>query len=106
MKKHIEGTVDAWESGILGQSEEYAVKSLVDDLVVDESLDLKSISIRMPKPLLEDLKIIADTNNLGYQVLIKKVLHRFVEEEKRIALQEKKAARQAANKEKPLQATG
>lgn len=56
-------------------------------------LALQAISIRLPKALIQDLKDIAQLNGLGYQPLIKQILNRFVDAEKRMlaneAIQEK-----------------
>lgn len=71
----IEGTSDAWEKGILGLDEKHAkLSSSVDENKLDDSLGLQSISIRMQKSLLEDLKFIAKHNGIGYQPLMKQIL--------------------------------
>lgn len=89
----IEGKVEAWESGELGRDESFVEVSSIDFDAIDEALELKSISIRMPQGLIDDLKDIGKIHGLGYQPLIKQVLKRFVEAEKKIALRDK--ARQA-----------
>jgi hypothetical protein len=85
----IEGTVEAWEDGSLGCDEQYVEVSDVSDAMLDDALSLKSISIRMPNSLIEDLKDISKINGIGYQPLMKKVLSRFVEAEKKQILKEK-----------------
>ncbi|MEH6578596.1 MAG: hypothetical protein V7731_16160 [Amphritea sp.] len=97
MSKKIEGATEAWESGELGRSEEHAIASDIDMAALDEALELKAISIRMQKPLIEDLKMIAKIRGLGYQPLIKQVLRRFVEAEKKCLLI--KAAQRAEDEE-------
>ena len=85
MKKleKIEGTVEAWEDGTLGADEKFAE---VSDLKIEDvvkAAGLKSISLRMQPELLEELKIIAELNEIGYQPLIKQILRRFVDAEKK-----------------------
>lgn len=50
---------------------------------LDEATELKLISIRLPTALIEELKIIADVNEIGYQPLVRKVLRRFARAELR-----------------------
>jgi hypothetical protein len=85
----IDGTAEAWEDGSLGCDEQYVEASDISDAVLDDALSLKLISIRLQNSLIEDLKEIAKIEGLGYQPLIKKVLLRFVDAEKRKALKEK-----------------
>lgn len=69
------------ESG-LGQEEQYVKKA---NSVYEESLDgalgLQMISIRLQKSLIDDLKVIANANGIGYQPLIRDVLSRFARSE-------------------------
>jgi hypothetical protein len=55
---------------------------------INDALELHPISIRLNKSLIEDLKMIADLNGLGYQPLIRQVLTRFTDCEKKKILQE------------------
>lgn len=72
----------AWENGELGNSAEHAVRaSKQHSLAVDDSLGLQMISIRLPKKLIEDLKLLADLEGLGYQPLIRRQLLRYTEGE-------------------------
>ena len=108
----IEGTTEAWEEGILGCDADFAKASSLDMEAVSEIIGLKSISIRMQPDLLEELKMLADINSIGYQPLIKQVLRRFVDAEKKIMLRkahstlEKTQAETPAEKEPPLQKCG
>jgi predicted DNA binding CopG/RHH family protein len=86
---NIERTAEAWESGELGRDEEYVEVSDLSDEMLDEALSLKLISIRMPNSLIDDLKDIAKINGIGYQPLMKKILSRFVEAEKKQILKER-----------------
>lgn len=72
----------AWESGQLGTSIEHA-RPAPDghSAVLDESLAMQLISIRLPKELIEDLKYLASKEGLGYQPLIRRVLVRFASHE-------------------------
>lgn len=52
-------------------------------------LGLQAISIRLQPDLIQDLKTIAQHNGIGYQTLIKQILHRFVHSEKKMLANEK-----------------
>jgi len=95
MKKII-GTDDAWDARALGAEDAYVKKSEFNELTLDEAAGLKAISIRMQNSLIDDLKLIAKINGLGYQPLIKQVLQRFVDAEKKQLL---KAAASAVEEE-------
>ena len=81
MAKKIQSTDKNWDSGALGQSEEHAVPSSSTEHKLNEAMAMQSISISLDKSLIEDLKLIADINGLGYQPLIRRVLHRFTNSE-------------------------
>lgn len=81
MAKKIQSTDKNWDNGALGQSEEHAVPSGNTEHRLNEALAMQSISIRLDKSLIEELKLIADINGLGYQPLIRRVLHRFTNSE-------------------------
>lgn len=85
----IEGTVENWESGALGQDAAHAKRAPKDmDQAVDESLGLQAISIRLSKDLIDDYKIIAKMHGIGYQPLMRDALKRFAEGEyKRLAIE-------------------
>jgi hypothetical protein len=96
----IPSSDEAWDSGQLGRDGEFASVAPLEDgfeQKLDESLDLQLISIRLQKSLIEDFKMIAHLNGLGYQPLMRQILTRFVEcEKKRIvreAVEEKAKAR-------------
>jgi len=92
MVKKIEGTPEAWEDGSLGREEEFVrVSKDVDDAALNEAAGLQPISIRLQKSLIEDFKMIAEINGIGYQPLIRQVLKRFADSEKRRILREKSA---------------
>lgn len=86
----IHGTEQAWENRELGADEQYVrVSTSVNDKSLDEAAGLHPISIRLQKSLIEDLKMIAEINGIGYQPLIRQVLTRFADAEKKKILQEK-----------------
>jgi len=88
MSKPIKGTEEAWESGLLGEDPKHAVRAPLDMDALNKAVGLKTISIRMPETLLDDLKDLASIHGLGYQPLMKQVLTRFVEAEKKRLLRE------------------
>lgn len=49
--------------------------------LVDESLGLKPISLRLSKQLYERLRIIAEVRGIGYQPLMREVLNEFARNE-------------------------
>lgn len=73
---------DRWDSGELGRDEAHAMVVESDDRI-DESLGLKMISIRLPRGLIEDFKFIGEVHGLKYQTLMRQIMTRFVEAEKR-----------------------
>lgn len=110
MKKHpmIPASDDAWDSGDLGRDKASTRKVQLEKEQqegLDVGLDLQMISIRLPKALIDDLKMIGTLNGLGYQPLIRQVLTRFVRSEhKRIAqdrIQEIASEREDGDDEHP-----
>lgn len=81
MSNKISGTETYWEDGTLGNSLEHAELSPNRLEDIDQALAMQSISIRLNGTLIDDLKLIAEINGLGYQPLIRRVLTRFVESE-------------------------
>lgn len=83
MKKgKIEGTAEAWESGLLGRDAAHAKpapKALTQQ--IDDALELQMISIRLPKELIEEFKMIAAYHGVGYQPLMRDALRRFATSE-------------------------
>lgn len=72
-------TLEAWENRTLGAEEAYVVKAdQSHELALDEVLGMQSISIRLPKQLIEHFKLIAQFHEVGYQPLMRDVLHRWV----------------------------
>jgi predicted transcriptional regulator len=82
----IPGTDEAWETEQLGCDESCighlsAAESASDSDAIDAALELKSISIRLENDLIDEFKMIARYNNIGYQPLMRQALHRFAKAE-------------------------
>ena len=92
-------TDEAWESGRLG-CDESSVRVAGPELesLVDESLGLQAISIRLPRHLIEAYKLIAAHHGVGYQPLMRDILQRFVPEGLKEVLQEHEMRAEAASK--------
>lgn len=80
----ITGSDEAWESGELGRDPKYVkVSEEVDEKKIDEAVGLVPISIRLQKSLIEDFRHIAELHGIGYQPLMRQILTRFAEGEKK-----------------------
>ena len=91
MNNKIPDTEEAWETRQLGADEAYvaaAEPAEPADAAIDAALELQPISIRLHKSLIEDFKIIAGMNGLGYQTLMRQVLNRFADCEKKKLLRD------------------
>ena len=86
----IKASDEAWDSGELGRNEQYVgVADDVDAKKINESLGLQLISLRLQKSLIEDFKMISQLNGIGYQTLMRQVLMRFADCEKKQILKER-----------------
>ncbi len=83
-KQTIPASDEAWDNRLLGADDSF-VRAVATDIAdqIDEAAGSQLISIRMQKSTIEDLKVIATFNKLGYQTLMKQVVQRFVECEKK-----------------------
>jgi len=85
----INGTEEAWDSGLLGQNLDYAEKA--DSALqnqVEHALGMQSISIRLQTELINEFKLIAKLRGTGYQPLMRKALHQFAHAElKKMAIE-------------------
>ena len=102
-KTTIPNADDAWESGQLGNDEKYVEPLSADELAADavliqESLGLQPISIRLERSLIETFKVIASIEGLGYQTLMRQALKRFANCEMKRILQEVASEKQAQAK--------
>ena len=86
-EKTIPSTEEAWDSGVLGNEEQFTAPSNHStEQLINDALSLQPISIRLQKSLIDNLKTIAELNGIGYQPLVRQALTRFVDcEMKRIA---------------------
>lgn len=100
----IPDTEEAWESGEVGRSEEFAAAAPNDvQAMIDKHLDLQPISIRLEKSLIEDFKLIASIHGVGYQPLMRQILKRFADSEKKQILREAVSNMKAMRKESAVQ---
>ena len=75
----IKDTAEAWDSRSLGADAAHvAVADESHEAALDEALELQSISIRLPKQLIKQYKLIAHFHGVGYQPLMRDVMARFV----------------------------
>jgi predicted DNA binding CopG/RHH family protein len=75
----IETNAEAWDIRALGASADHvAVAEPAFEQGLDKALELQSISIRLPKQLIEQYKLIAHFHGVGYQPLMRDTLTRFV----------------------------
>jgi hypothetical protein len=104
--KKIAGTDEAWDGRELGADAGHVEVAGAEHLaVLDESLGMQSISIRMPKHMIDAYKMIATFHGLGYQPLMRDILQRFIPEGMREVMQHHEAkAGQAANRIEELKA--
>lgn len=68
-----------WESGQLGASEEH-VKPVSPERTkeIQDALGLQPVTVRLQKELVEQLKVMAKKEGLGYQPFIRHILTRYV----------------------------
>jgi hypothetical protein len=102
MVKKIKDTEQAWDSRALGAEADYVVVADPShERALEEALDLQAISIRLPKELIRNFKLIAEFHGVGYQPLMRDVLQRFVPNElEHILSNQIKSAK--ANEQPPL----
>lgn len=82
--RKIPGTDDAWDSGELGREEEFTrVAEDVAETSIDDAMELIPVSIRLQKSLIDNFRLIAKHNGIGYQPLMRQVLTRFAVAETR-----------------------
>jgi hypothetical protein len=104
--KTIAGTDEAWEGRELGADAAYTEVAGAEHLTaLNESLGMQSISIRIPKQMIEAYKLIAAFHGLGYQPLMRDILQRFIPEGMKEVIQHHEAkAVQATNRIEELKA--
>ncbi|GKT26004.1 hypothetical protein [Acidovorax sp. SUPP3334] len=73
------GTDEAWENRSLGADAAHAeVASAEHMAALDESMGMQSISIRLPKSMIDAYKLIGAHHGVGYQPLMRDILQRFI----------------------------
>ena len=84
-KQSIHASDEAWENRSLGNDENFVkVVDEAQEASIDEASGTQMISIRVQKSLIEDFKMIASLNgSIGYQTLMKQIMQRFVDCEKK-----------------------
>lgn len=100
----IDNSIENWESRKLGASDEFARAAGPEaDAALDAALSMKPISIRMPKSLIEQLKLIASFHNVGYQPLMRDVLVRFCKAELKDIVRQLEAESDSSFHESPAE---
>lgn len=80
-------TTEAWDSGHLGSDEAFVQRlSPESERELDDALGLQAISIRLPKELIEQFKLIAKIHGMGYQPMMREALKRFAAAEIQVIL--------------------
>ena len=96
-------TDEAWDSRTLGADEQFVgVADESHDAALEDALELQAISIRLPKDLIRNYKLIADFHGVGYQPLMRDVLYRFVKPALKEILEEQIKAEKAKPERPPL----
>lgn len=71
-----------WDNRTLGGDEKHvAHASKAVESMIEDSLGLQMVSIRLQKELIEELKYIAKYRGVGYQPIVRDVLQRFARSE-------------------------
>lgn len=79
MKNTPKKSDEAWDNRELGASEEHVRKASSDrEKALDQRLGLQTISIRLQKSLIDDLKSLAEEDGIGYQPFVRQILMRHV----------------------------
>ncbi len=78
MTKKIKDTEQAWDARTLGAEDEFVgVADASHEQALEDALELQAISIRLPKDLIRNYKLIAEFHGVGYQPLMRDVLTRW-----------------------------
>lgn len=97
--KKIRNTPQAWDARKLGADAQFVgVADVAHEEALQEALDLQAISIRLPKDLIRQYKLIAEFHDVGYQPLMRDVLQRFVEPELAHILETQRKAAKAVKR--------
>lgn len=100
--KKIDSTDEAWDERALGASEDHVVVAGDEHAVaLDRSLGLQSISIRLPKQMIDQFKLIAHFHGVGYQPLMRDVMARFIPNALREILEAERTKAEKSQSELP-----
>ena len=110
-RETIESTKEEQDSRERGATEEFVTIAPEDVQALTDKHHLQPVSIRLEKSLIEDFKLIASMYGIGYQPLMRHILKRFADSEKKQILREaaskmksmrREALREAASKMKSM----
>lgn len=74
----IEGSIQNWENGGLGMDARYARRASAEETAaIEKAAGMQLISIRLQRDLICVLKEIAAHHGIGYQPMVRDLLHRF-----------------------------
>lgn len=95
MKNKITASDEAWDNRELGaEATHIGVCDDSEESAINDMMGLQAISIRLPKALIENFKMIAQYHGVGYQPLMRDILCRFSRSETQKIMQELLEARQ------------
>ncbi|MRW94535.1 hypothetical protein GJ699_31660 [Duganella sp. FT80W] len=81
-KRKIDNTAEVWEAGLLGRDEAHTESAPNElDAMVDDTLGLECVSIRLQRELVNEYKRIADERGVGYLSLMRDALQGFARTE-------------------------
>ena len=81
-EKGKEKQIETRGSGDFGFDEAFVkVTDAVEAAKIDDALGLKMISIRLQNDLINKLKLVANYHGIGYQLLIRNQLHKYIRSE-------------------------
>lgn len=101
--KKIKDIPESWESGELGRDEQFVgVADESHENALQTALEMQAISIRLPKDMIRQYKMIAEFHGVGYQPLMRDVLYRFVPSALKEIVDEIAAAEKKKPKREPL----
>ncbi len=73
---------EAWESGSLGRDRAHMRRASAEvEAQVDQALAMKLITMRLPIPMIEALKAVAQYYGIGYQPMVRDLIGRFIASE-------------------------
>ena len=81
----IQSESTKWDTGELGRDAKFVRQSSEEmSDKVEDALNLQPITVRLQKKLIEDLKIIATTQGLGYQPMVRMILTQYVQQHSQV----------------------